>query len=72
MITPRLRKAAAKRGIFNAYQLQKVLDIPIGHAYRLWDDDWKQIKLTTLDRLCHALRCRPNDLLEFTTDPEEK
>lgn len=71
MITSQLRKMANKRGITNAYQLQKAVDFPIGQAYRLWEDDWVQVNLRTLDKLCKALRCRPNDLLEFTPDQDD-
>lgn len=71
MIRSQLRKVAGKRGIRNAYQLQKVVDVPIGQAYRLWEDNWTQVNLKTLDKLCRALRCKPNDLLVFTSDTEQ-
>lgn len=69
MIRSQVQKAAKKRGVRNAYQLQKVTGLPIGQAYRLWDDDWVQINFKTLNTLCNTLRCRPNDILEFTPDP---
>ncbi len=71
MIRSQVQKMAAKRGIRNAYQFQKVTGFPIGQAYRLWDDDWVQISFKTLNTLCNSLRCKPNDLLEFTPDSNE-
>lgn len=70
MIRSQVQKIAEKRGITNAYQLQKIADFPIGQAYRIWADDWQQINLRTLDKLCKALRCKPNDLLHYDPDPE--
>ena len=61
---------AEKRRIRNAYQLQKVTGLPIGQAYRLWEDDWTQINFKTLNTLCSTLRCKPNDILEFTPDSD--
>ncbi len=70
MIRPRLQQVAKKQGISNAYQLQKLTDFPVGMAYRLWKRDWKQVDLKTLNTLCNLLKCTPNDLLEFTVDPD--
>jgi DNA-binding Xre family transcriptional regulator len=70
MITSQLRKAAARRGIKNAYQLQKAADFPVGQAYRLWNDNWQQLNLRTLNKLCNALQCTPNDLLFYTPDKD--
>jgi putative transcriptional regulator len=34
-------------------------------------DDLKQISGDTLNRLCNALKCTPNDLIEFKPDELE-
>lgn len=61
---------AAKRGIENAYQLQKVTGLPIGQAYRVWADDWVQINFSTLNTLCGTLECKPGDLLVYAPDAD--
>lgn len=37
-------------------------------AARLWKDDVKMIDLTTLNRLCRELNCKPADLLHYEPD----
>ena len=70
MIVLRVRKTAKRRGIANAYQLQKASGLPSNHCYRLWKDDATQIKFSTINTLCNALICTPNDLLEFIPDDD--
>jgi DNA-binding Xre family transcriptional regulator len=63
MITPRIKEVCQKRGITTAYQLQKALPAAPSVAARLWAGEFERVDLTTLDRLCTLLRCKPNDLL---------
>lgn len=63
MIEVRVQQAAMRRGITNAYQLQKAMNINPGMASRLWKGDFEMIGLRTLDRLCEVLNCEPNDIL---------
>lgn len=70
MITSQVRKVAERRKIKNPYQLQKVTGLPSVHCYRLWKDKGTQIKFSTLNTLCNALKCTPNDLLVFTPDED--
>lgn len=70
MITPTVRAMAEKRGHTTAYQLQKLLNVSPSVAAQLWGGEFKRLDLTTLDRLCIALRCKPNDLLRFVPDWE--
>lgn len=65
MIKTRIRELAEKRGIKTAYQLQKVLDISPSVAARLWSDDFEFISRTSLDRLCHLLKCKPGTLITY-------
>jgi DNA-binding Xre family transcriptional regulator len=60
-----LREIAERRGITNAYQLQKVLQSPPSKASRLWKGEMDSIAFDTLAALCAALKCKPNDLLRF-------
>lgn len=65
MITVTLKKAAKKAGITSSYQLQQETGFDVSMAARLWREEWVRIDLHTLDRLCDALGCTPNDILYF-------
>ena len=71
MIKVKLREVAGKHGIKNAYQLQKFTGFQPSMAARLWKPDWQLADLGTLNTLCNLLKCTPNDILEFTPDPED-
>jgi DNA-binding Xre family transcriptional regulator len=70
MITVAIREAAEKRGLTTAYQLMKLLDVSPSLAAKYWRNDMAMIGIETLDRLCKALKCKPNDILRFTPDEE--
>ena len=72
MITPNVKAMAEKRGIENANQLSKALGVSPDLGARLWREDFLRIDLTTLDRLCRVLRCKPNDLLKYEAEAEGK
>ncbi len=70
MMTTRLtiREVAEKRGVTSSYQLMKALNIPPGHASKLWKGEMRMIGLDTIDALCNALQCKPGELFEHTAD----
>jgi DNA-binding Xre family transcriptional regulator len=51
------------QGIKTAYQLQKKANLTPPTAYRAFNNDIKQFTIETLEKLCTALGCEPNDLL---------
>ncbi len=63
-----IREAAVKRGVTSSYQLMKALNIPPGHASKLWKGEMRMIGLDTVDVLCKALKCKPSDLIKY--EPE--
>ncbi len=63
-----IREAAEKRGITSSYQLMKALNIPPGHASKLWKGEMRMIGLDTVDALCAALKCKPGDLIKYEPD----
>ncbi len=63
MVTTRIRELAEKRGLTNAYQLQKATKLPPSMAARLFKDEVDMIALRTIDTLCNALGCEPGELL---------
>jgi len=42
MIIVKLREVAEKKGIKNAYQLQKLTGLHISSAYSLWEESWEK------------------------------
>ncbi len=71
MITVAIREQAEKRGITNAYQLQKATGAQPSMASKWWSNDLEKIGIKTLDTLCAALKCKPNDLLKYEPDAGE-
>ncbi len=65
MIKTHVKEIAKKRGIENAYQLQKALNIAPTVAASLWSDDFELISKASLDRLCKALKATPGELITF-------
>lgn len=70
MITVAIREQAEKRGITTAYQLQKATGVQPTVAARWFRNDLKMIGIDSLDRLCKALKCKPNDILKFESDTD--
>jgi DNA-binding Xre family transcriptional regulator len=70
MIETRIGEMAKKRRLTTSYQLGKLLGISPSMAARLWKDDVKMIDLTTLNRLCNQLRCKPADILHYEPDED--
>ena len=68
MIIVHISEVANQRGITNAHQLQKVLDISPTVEARLWKGEFDLIGLGTLDKLCRVLRCQPSKLLRYEPD----
>lgn len=49
-------------------ELSRLSGISYGAVKLLYKDKTKGIDFDTLNKLCNALECTPNDLLEFTPD----
>ncbi len=71
MITVAIKEMAEKRGITTAYQLQKATGTQPTVAAKWFRNDLKMIGMDSLDRLCAALKCKPNDLLKYEPDSSE-
>lgn len=68
MITVAIKEMAEKRGVTSSYQLMKLLDVPPSQALKWFNNDLESISLRTLNRLCTALKCKPNDLLRYQAE----
>jgi len=72
MIQIRIRERCEERGISNPYQLQVAADLYPSMASRLFNHDFKQISMETLDKLCEALDCETSDLLVRVPEKRSK
>ena len=67
--------AAAERGIWTATELRRLLADEAGYPLSipsvsaLLTGEPSQVRLSTLQALCTALRCTPDDLFEVTATP---
>jgi DNA-binding Xre family transcriptional regulator len=65
VITATIQEMARQREIQNASQLAREAQIHPVVAYRLWSGEFQRLDVDTLDRLCAALKCQPNQLLKY-------
>lgn len=63
-----VQEAARRVGITKASQLAERVGIAPGTATDLWYGRPLRIDLATLQKLCDALQCTPNDLLGVNPD----
>jgi len=64
MITNKLSEILGKRRIRKT-ELAKWAGVSLSTIHRIYYDQTKGIDFDTLDRICIALDCTPNDILEF-------
>lgn len=62
-IKVKIRELAEKQGIKTAYQLKIQANLAPSTASRCFNNKLTLITFETLDKLCAALNCEPNDLL---------
>ena len=64
----KVRAKCEEVGITTAYQLQVAVGLAPSVAQNLFNEKFTEISLPTLERLCNALKCGLNDLLEVEID----
>lgn len=73
----KLRMAAAQREVWTGAELRRLLaeraglEMSSASVSALFTKQPSQIKLSTLNALCTALDCTPNDLFDIDTTPVE-
>lgn len=72
MITIRIREMAERRGMKTAYQLMRAADVHPAVATRWWTNNLYRMDISTINKLCNVLECKPNDILVFTPDKKSK
>ncbi|VXC32156.1 conserved hypothetical protein [Bacillus sp. 349Y] len=74
----RLRKVMADKGIWSGAELGRLLEDKAAYKLSppsisaLLTGEPKQVKTQTMDALCTALECTPNDLWKHTPTPVKK
>jgi DNA-binding Xre family transcriptional regulator len=62
-----IRERAEKRGIENANQLGKALDVAPNVSARLWAGTFDKLGMNTFEKLCEVLSCQPNALFRYAS-----
>ncbi|MCE0495480.1 helix-turn-helix domain-containing protein [Vibrio salinus] len=52
--------------------LAQIIGITEANLSVLKNGKAKAVRLSTLDKLCEALKCQPGDILEFELNPEKE
>jgi len=68
MLVLNCKKVTIARGIYSPIPYLRKHGLPYHHAHRLMVKNFRIISLDVLEKLCLALNCTPNDLLEWTPD----
>jgi putative transcriptional regulator len=71
----RIKELCEMHGIESAYRLAKESGLNMPTAYRAFADDIKHFTPDTLEKLCKALQCTPNDIFGYAPQakkPESK
>jgi DNA-binding Xre family transcriptional regulator len=68
MIVIRLKELAEARHL-NQSRVQLQAGLTMGLVRRYWFNETKEIKLEALEKLCHALSCKPCDLITLDDAP---
>jgi DNA-binding Xre family transcriptional regulator len=68
MFKNKIPDLSKKKGLMNAFQLGKALDVSPTTASRLWNGDFSKIGTDTLHRLCDLFDCQISDYLYYDGD----
>jgi len=68
MFKNKILDLSKKKGLMNAFQLSKALDISPTTGSRLWNGDFSKVGVDTLHRLCDLFECQISDFLHYDGD----
>ena len=71
MIKNKLSEILGRNRMFQT-ELSRLSGISYSTIKKLYQDKSKAIEFETLNRLCNALNCTPNDILEYIPDRKDK
>jgi DNA-binding Xre family transcriptional regulator len=64
----KVREVAESKGIDNPFALSQKSGLNYAIAYRLWHAEQRRLDLTTLEKLCEALKAKPGQFFEYGPD----
>ncbi|HXG92961.1 MAG TPA: helix-turn-helix transcriptional regulator [Blastocatellia bacterium] len=64
----KIKEAAESKGYDNPFALSQKTGINYAICYRLWHGNQRRIDLSTLEKLCDALRVNPGKLFEYNRE----
>jgi len=67
-----LEEVAKAKGVANPFALARETGLNYAICYRLWHRQTTLISLTTLARLCDALKSNPGELLSYRREAGRK
>ena len=65
-----IKEVAIREGIKNPLELSQKSGVPYASCYRLWNGETKMIAVETLERFCTLFKVWPNQLFDYTPEPE--
>ncbi len=68
----RIKELCETKEIESAYRLAQMANLTMPTAYRAFANDIKQFTPETLEKLCKALECAPNDIFGYAPKAESK
>lgn len=71
MLKYNLQKLFAQRGIKNRQAFLLKAGFNRQTATRIINNKFSALKLSQIEKLCLALHCTPNDIIEYTPDPQK-
>ena len=69
MIKNRLSEVMGIKRV-KSYEIEKLTGISRKTLYNIYNDKTKGIEFETLNKLCYALDCTPNDLFRYIPDKQ--
>lgn len=72
MIKIKIAELATKHNVTSAYQLQNRLQVSPSVASRLFKGDIDKIGINTINKICFAFECQPNDFIEYVSKRGER
>ncbi len=63
-----VRAVSESKGIANPFALSSLTGLNYAICHRLWQGEQQRVDMSTLARLCDALKVKPGQLFEYTPD----
>lgn len=67
-VTLRVKEVSESKGVNNPFALSQQSGLNYAICYKLWHGNQSRIDLSTLARLCDALKVNPGRLFEYEKD----